>query len=94
MFYDQPVTSLPLLVWARRHGLSRDTAYRRARAGELPFPVHKTETGRFLVDVPPEDCAGTCLEDVHIECLADALLAELARRGYRLDQLRLEEDNG
>jgi hypothetical protein len=79
------VTSIPLLVWAERQGISRDTAYRNARAGTLPVPVRRTPTGRIMVELSPADCQGGCITDVHVECLTDAVLAELARRGIRLD---------
>lgn len=92
MFYDQPVTSL--LDWARRAGMSRATAYRRYHEGTLPVPARRTPTGRIIVDIPPEDCEGACLSAVHTECLTDAVLAELGRRGYQLDQLRPAGHNG
>lgn len=82
MFYDHLVMSL--LDWARQHDMSRATAYRRYHEGTLPVPARRTETGRIVVDVHAKDCRGACLTDVHVECLTDAVLAELARRGLRL----------
>ncbi len=74
-----------LLDWARRAGMSRATAYRRFHEGTLPVPTRRTPTGRIVVDIPPDECAGACLTDVHVECLTTAVLAELGRRGYLLD---------
>lgn len=76
---------IPLLVWAQKNGLTRDMAYQRHRTGDLPVQVHRTSTGRLMVELPADECAGACIADVHAQCLTDAVLAELARRGILLD---------
>jgi hypothetical protein len=77
---------MSLLEWARRNGISRATAYRRHNDGTLPVATRRTPTGRIVVDIPPEDCQGACLTDIHLACVTDAVITELTRRGYRLDQ--------
>lgn len=76
----------PLLDWARARGISERTAYRRFHRGTLGVPAVQLDTGRIMVDPTADQCQGACLVDLHVECLADAVLAELKRRGYRLDQ--------
>ena len=78
---------MSLLEWARRNKISRSTAYRRFRDGTLPVPTRRTPTGRIVVDIPAHECQGACLDEVHAACLADAVIAELTRRGYRLDRI-------
>lgn len=84
----------PLLSWARARGISERTAYRRYHNGTLGVRAVQTDTGRIMVDPTADECQGACLVDVHVECLTDAVLAELGRRGYRLDRTTKKGDTG
>ena len=46
--------------WAEQQGVHYQTAWRWARAGKMPVPTIKTETGQYLVqvDVPTEPETG------------------------------------
>lgn len=46
--------------WAKQQGIHYQTAWRWAKAGKMPVPTIKTETGQYLVqvEVPSEPTAG------------------------------------
>jgi putative resolvase len=47
-----------LSEWARRNGVHYQTAWSWAKNGQMPVPVIKTETGRYLVMEAATDPAG------------------------------------
>lgn len=83
-----------LLDWARANGISERTAYRRFHAGTLGVKAVQLDTGRIMVDATANECRGACLVDIHAECVTDAVLTELARRGIRLDRTPGRGDTG
>ena len=49
---------MKLSEWARRNGVHYQTAWSWARNGQMPVPVIKTATGRYLVIEEPADRTG------------------------------------
>ncbi|WP_406046041.1 IS607 family transposase [Micromonospora sp. NBC_00898] len=49
---------MKLSEWARRNGVHYQTAWSWAKNGQMPVPVVKTDTGRYLVLEPAPQVAG------------------------------------
>lgn len=49
---------MKLSEWARRNGVHYQTAWSWAKNGQMPIPVVKTATGRYLILEPTADTAG------------------------------------
>lgn len=80
---------MKLTQWARQQGISDKTAYRRFHAGRLGVPAIQKPNGRIEVQASAEDCNGACLQHLHVICLVNAVIAELDRRGHKLDDRSL-----
>jgi predicted site-specific integrase-resolvase len=52
-----------LSEWARRNGVHHQTAWQWAKNGQMPVPVVKTATGRYLVleQKPGGTVVGRCV---------------------------------